>query len=107
MWKSQREMKWEGHLEAHIRNAGRNQRCRAQPSSARTRICGLASYYFEHCGTLICQPARRRTCSRCRLEMRDIAATIMPDNNCMVATSRSSKAPGEEDRTSKTPRVLR
>ena len=30
--------------------------------------------------------------------MREIAATIMLESSCMVATSRSSKAPGEEDK---------
>jgi len=39
--------------------------------------------------------------------MREIAATIMLERSCMVATSRSSKAPGLDDRTSKTPSVRR
>ena len=53
------------------------------------------------------QPARRRIWAWCRLEMREMAATIMLDSSCMVATSRSSKAPGDEDSTSNTPSVRR
>ena len=53
------------------------------------------------------QPARRRDSVRWMVEMREMAATIMLESSCMVATSRSSKAPGEEDKTSKTPRVRR
>src|ERR1700722_17021258 len=43
----------------------------------------------------------------CKLEIREIAATIMLESNCMVATSFSSKALGDEDSTSKTPSVRR
>src|SRR6185437_9711899 len=52
-------------------------------------------------------PARCRSSALFMVEIREIAATIMLDSSCMVATSRSSKAPGDEERTSKTPRVRR
>jgi hypothetical protein len=51
------------------------------------------------------QPARRRDWVRWMVEIRDMAATIMLESSCMVATSRSSNAPGVDDRTSKTPKV--
>lgn len=47
------------------------------------------------------------SCARFSVEMREIAATIMPESNCIVATSRSSNAPGDEESTSKTPSVRR
>src|ERR1700694_6059857 len=43
----------------------------------------------------------------CKLESREIVATIIPERNCMVATSLLSKAWGVDDSTSKTPRVRR
>src|ERR1700685_548442 len=43
----------------------------------------------------------------CKFDNREIAATIMPDRNCMVATSLLSNAWAVDDRTSKTPRVRR
>ena len=52
-------------------------------------------------------PARRRAWVRWMVEMREMAATIVLERSCMVATSRSSKACGDEERTSKTPSVPR
>src|ERR1700693_1893822 len=43
----------------------------------------------------------------CKLESREIVATIIPDRNCMVATSLLSNAWGVDDSTSKTPNVRR
>jgi hypothetical protein len=39
--------------------------------------------------------------------MREMAATIMLERSCMVATSPVSKAHGDEDITSNTPKVRR
>src|SRR6267378_7336131 len=43
----------------------------------------------------------------CKLDSREIAATIIPERNCIVATSLLSNAWGVDDSTSKTPSVLR
>src|ERR1700686_5864107 len=43
----------------------------------------------------------------CKLESREIVATIIPERNCMVATSLLSNAWGVDDSTSNTPRVRR
>ena len=43
----------------------------------------------------------------CKLDSREIVATIIPERNCMVATSLLSNAPGVDDSTSKTPSVRR
>ena len=43
----------------------------------------------------------------CECDRREIAATIIPDRNCMVATSLLSKACAVVERTSTTPRVRR
>src|SRR6202158_302268 len=43
----------------------------------------------------------------CKLESREIVATIIPERNCMVATSLLSNAWGVDDSTSKTPSVRR
>ena len=45
--------------------------------------------------------------SGCKLDSREIAATIIPEKNCMVATSLLSNAFGVDDSTSKTPSVRR
>lgn len=52
-------------------------------------------------------PTRRSAFAWRILEMREIAATITLDKSCMVATSRSSNAPGEDERTSNIPSVRR
>jgi len=56
---------------------------------------------------IIDYPAWRRSWARWMVEMREMAATIMLESSCMVATSRSSKAPGVDESTSKTPKVRR
>src|SRR5208282_1643763 len=43
----------------------------------------------------------------CKLESREIVATIIPERNCIVATSLLSNACGVDDSTSKTPSVRR
>src|SRR5258708_6711345 len=43
----------------------------------------------------------------CKLESREIVATIIPERNCIVATSLLSNAWGVDDSTSKTPSVRR
>src|SRR6266853_5606129 len=43
----------------------------------------------------------------CKLKSREIVATIIPERNCMVATSLLSNAWGVDDSTSKTPSVRR
>ena len=43
----------------------------------------------------------------CKLDRREIVATIIPERNCIVATSLLSKAWGADDSTSKTPSVRR
>src|SRR5713101_3238572 len=47
------------------------------------------------------------TVGGCKLERREIVATIIPERNCIVATSLLSNACGVDDSTSKTPRVRR
>src|SRR5882724_1288359 len=56
---------------------------------------------------LIYSPLAGGSALGCKLDSLEIAATIIPDRNCMVATSCWSKALGMEDRTSNTPRVRR
>ena len=49
----------------------------------------------------------RESRALCKLEIREIAATIMLERSCIVATSRSLKALGDDDSTSNTPNVRR
>jgi hypothetical protein len=90
-----------GVIAAVNRCATQKQAQKLKSTSSKTSIQTLSLSPENRTSYLI---ARR---DWCRLEMREIAATIMLERSCMVATSFSSKALGDEESTSKTPNVRR
>ena len=87
----------------------------ARPSGAQLRLASSTSAFSLY--RLSIQNEQEFRASRayspeapgpgCKLESREIVATIIPERNCMVATSLLSNAWGVDDSTSKTPSVRR
>ena len=75
----------------------------ARAEAARARELAVSVTRLLPCAASARQERGSAGAGVCALDRREMVATIIPDRNCMVATSLWSKACGVDERTSKTP----